>query len=105
MALSPTTPRTQKPAGRRPRAFFVARMTLPSRLYDTPPNPRVPMFDTEEQAPPTLEPAVFAELEKTLAAKGPAAAIDELCVKLRAAGDYNALFYALLMKKRLELGV
>lgn len=63
------------------------------------------MFDTEEQAPPTLDPTVFSALEKSLATKGPQAAIDELCSVLREKGDYNALFYAMLMKKRVELGV
>ena len=63
------------------------------------------MFDTEEQSLPRLDPAAFEKLEKTLSAKGPAAAIDELCTSLRSLGDYNALFYALLMKKRVELGV
>ncbi len=32
-------------------------------------------------------------------------AIDALCDRLRTQGDYGALFYALLMKKRFELGV
>src|SRR5271154_3768991 len=63
------------------------------------------MFDTEEMPPPTLDPAVFTAVEKTLGTKGPAAAVDELCSALRELGDYNALFYALLMKKRVELGV
>jgi hypothetical protein len=63
------------------------------------------MFDTEEMAPPTLDPATFDRLQKTLATNGPAAAVDELCARLRELGDYNALFYALLMKKRVELGV
>ena len=63
------------------------------------------MFDTEEAAPPTIDPAVFATIEQTLAAKGSAAAVEELCTALREIGDFNALFYALLMKKRLELGV
>jgi hypothetical protein len=52
-----------------------------------------------------MEPHVFDELEMTLTAKGPAAAIDRLCAELRANKDYTALFYALLMKKRHELGV
>lgn len=52
-----------------------------------------------------MEPRTFDELEKTLAAQGPAAAIEQLCTQLRDARDYNSLFYALLMKKRQELGV
>jgi hypothetical protein len=63
------------------------------------------MFDTEEMAPPRLDPSIFTAIEKTLGSKGPAAAADELCSALRELGDYNALFYALLMKKRVELGV
>jgi len=63
------------------------------------------MFDTDEAAPPALDSAVFAKLDQTLARQGPAAAIEELCAQLREAGDFNALFYALLMKKRQELGV
>jgi hypothetical protein len=52
-----------------------------------------------------MEPHVFAELETTLTTQGPVAAIDRLCTELRANKDYTALFYALLMKKRHELGV
>src|SRR6185312_10061841 len=44
-------------------------------------------------------------LQVTLAARGAAAAVDELVEELRAAEDYQGLFYALLMKKRVELGV
>jgi len=63
------------------------------------------MLETEEQAVPSLDATVFERLEQALAAQGPAAAIEELCKSLRELGDYNALFYALLMKKRVELGV
>jgi hypothetical protein len=52
-----------------------------------------------------MDSAIFDQLEKTLRSRGPAAAIDRLCARLRADKDYNALFYALLMKKRHELGV
>jgi hypothetical protein len=51
-----------------------------------------------------MDPATFDELERTLAAKGPAVAIDELIGELRRRKDYGGLFYALLMKKRHELG-
>jgi hypothetical protein len=44
-------------------------------------------------------------LERMLSGKGPGAAIDELCRLLRDGKDYGSLFYALLMKKRQELGV
>lgn len=50
-------------------------------------------------------PAAFDELEKTLKSRGPAAAIEQLCSRLREERDYNGLFYALLLKKRHELGV
>jgi hypothetical protein len=63
------------------------------------------MFDVEAPPPPTLAPEVFERLRKDFTEKGPGAAIDRLCAELRELGDYNALFYALLMKKRVELGV
>jgi hypothetical protein len=47
----------------------------------------------------------FSELEQTLHAKGPAAALDQLCTQLRETKDYGGLFYALLARKRQELGV
>ena len=52
-----------------------------------------------------MDPAVFDELEHTLAADGPEAACRRLCDRLREDKDYHALFYALLMQKRHELGV
>jgi hypothetical protein len=52
-----------------------------------------------------MDPAVFNEIERTLSAEGADAALDRLCTRLREAKDYNSLFYALLMKKRHELGV
>jgi hypothetical protein len=45
------------------------------------------------------------DLRQTLIARGAAAAIDQLCDDLRERKDYANLFYALLMKKRHELGV
>src|SRR5262249_10577801 len=67
---------------------------------------RHPMFDTDEVAPPpTLAPELFDQLRADLDARGPAAAVDRLCAALRDLGDYNGLFYALLMKKRVDLGV
>src|SRR5262245_50869990 len=44
-------------------------------------------------------------LQSTLKAKGPAAAVEALCADLKARKEYAGLFYALLMKKRVELGV
>jgi hypothetical protein len=48
---------------------------------------------------------IFDELRQLVATAGPAPAIDRLCDWLRQQGDYHSLFYALLMKKRQELGV
>jgi hypothetical protein len=48
---------------------------------------------------------LYDDLQKTLQSTGPAAAIDLLCERLRQDKDYTSLFYALLMKKRHELGV
>ncbi len=45
------------------------------------------------------------DLQQTLTARGPAAAIEQLCADLRERKEYGQLFYALLMKKRHELGV
>jgi hypothetical protein len=52
-----------------------------------------------------MDSGMFDDLQQCLAAKGPAAAIDRLCTLLRDRKDYPALFYALLLKKRHELGV
>ena len=52
-----------------------------------------------------MESTVFDDLERTLAAEGPTAAIDRLCASLKEQKDYHALFYALLLRKRHELGV
>src|SRR5262249_7949021 len=56
-------------------------------------------------APPAADPALYDQLATLLETRGPAAAVEELCRALRERGDYGGLFYALLMKKRLELGV
>src|ERR1700680_2576704 len=56
--------------------------------------------------PAITTPAIaFDDLQETLSTRGPAAAIDRLCADLRERKDYANLFYALLMKKRHELGV
>jgi hypothetical protein len=52
-----------------------------------------------------MDQAIFDELQQMLAENGPDAAIDQLCVTLRENKDYANLFYALLLKKRHELGV
>ncbi len=57
-------------------------------------------------APETaFDPAVFERLRSAVAAEGPAAAAEKLVAELRDAGDFQNLFYALLLKKRVELGV
>lgn len=48
---------------------------------------------------------LYEDLKETLTGKGPAQAIEALCESLRANKDYTNLFYALLLKKRHELGV
>jgi hypothetical protein len=53
----------------------------------------------------TMDRAIFGELEQTLTDEGAEAAIERLCATLREKKDYGNLFYALLLKKRHELGV
>ena len=48
---------------------------------------------------------LFDRLDRTLAGRGPAEAIDELIRDLRSRREYNQLFYALLMQARQRLGV
>src|SRR5437879_7376751 len=52
-----------------------------------------------------MEPSLFDELERTLRSKGPQAATVQLCTSLRVQKDYGNLFYAMLLKRRHELGV
>ncbi|HEV3119345.1 MAG TPA: hypothetical protein VGY58_19980 [Gemmataceae bacterium] len=52
-----------------------------------------------------MDTAIFDELQHTLADRGPEAAIERLCTTLREQKDYANLFYALLLRKRHELGV
>lgn len=64
------------------------------------------MFDPDElPPPPTLAPEQYAKLKAKLGSDGPAAAVDQLCDDLQTLGDLDGLFYALLMRKRVELGV
>jgi hypothetical protein len=49
--------------------------------------------------------AFFESIRRNLDREGPAKAIDRLCDSLRETKDYSKLFYALLMKKRLAMGV
>jgi hypothetical protein len=59
--------------------------------------------DLAEATP--IDHAAFDRLRTALDASGPAAAVAQLIADLRAQGDYPNLFYALLLKKRIELGV
>lgn len=52
-----------------------------------------------------MDQQLFADLQQTLNAQGPAAAIEHLCTALRERKEYPGLFYALLLKKRHELGL
>jgi hypothetical protein len=52
-----------------------------------------------------MDPKTLDDLQQTLQASGPDAAIGRLCDELTARKDYHGLFYALLLKKRHELGV
>jgi hypothetical protein len=52
-----------------------------------------------------MNPALFDELERTLASEGAEPAIERLCSGLRDEKDYTSLFYALLLKERHALGV
>jgi hypothetical protein len=62
-------------------------------------------MDTDPSAAPPVDPALFERARADLAADGPLAAVDRLCDRLRSAGDYHNLFYAMLMRKRVELGL
>ena len=52
-----------------------------------------------------MDPAIYDDLEKALKTSGPAEAVDRLGAALRQSKEYSSLFYTLLMKKRVELGV
>jgi hypothetical protein len=52
-----------------------------------------------------MDQQLYDDLQQTLDKDGPVAAMDRLCTVLRDRKDYSNLFYALLMKKRFELGV
>jgi hypothetical protein len=52
-----------------------------------------------------MDPAIFDELQLRLSRDGPDTAIERLCAIVRDRKDYASLFYALLLKKRHELGV
>lgn len=51
-----------------------------------------------------MDQAIYDELRRSVETEGPTQAIDRLCRILRENKDYSSLFYALLMRKRFELG-
>ncbi len=51
-----------------------------------------------------MEQSTLDDLKHTLSERGPEAAVDRLGERLRQEKDYRNLFYALLMKRRVELG-
>ena len=56
-------------------------------------------------SPPPVDESQFESIRELLATAGPKAAAEKLCETVKAAGDFHSYFYALLMKKRVELGV
>src|SRR5262249_10969390 len=52
-----------------------------------------------------MDPTIYDRLRQTLADRGADAAITQLCTELQERKEYAPLFYALLLKKRHELGV
>lgn len=52
-----------------------------------------------------MESQIFEKIQRDLDEKGADSAIDNLCEDLRQRKDYHNLFYAMLMKKRHQLGV
>lgn len=63
------------------------------------------LAESEVSESPTIDHAAFDRLRSFLESSGPAAAVERLIAELRANKDYSNLFYALLLKKRIELGV
>src|SRR5580698_6870963 len=61
--------------------------------------------ESEALEPLLIDHTLFDQLRSTLGSAGPAAAVGRLVVDRRASGDFPNLFYALLLKKRVELGV
>src|SRR5947209_19771015 len=52
-----------------------------------------------------LDPKTLDALQATLQTAGPDAAIDRLCDELKVRAAFQGLFYAILTKKRLALGL
>jgi hypothetical protein len=65
----------------------------------------IPQFTRKTREEATAVTELFEMLQDALDTRGPSAAIDKLCAALAEQKDFTGLFYALLMKKRQELGV
>jgi hypothetical protein len=52
-----------------------------------------------------MDPVLFDQLEQTFTSGGADAALERLCGELRERRDYHGLFYALLLRKRHQLGL
>ncbi len=63
------------------------------------------MDEADAPETPPLDPAAFDRLRTDVATVGASAAAEQLVARLREAEDFQNLFYALLLKKRVELGV
>ncbi len=64
------------------------------------------MLDEAEVLEPlAVDHTLFDRIRADMDSAGPTAAVEHLVADLRSRGDYSNLFYALLLKKRIELGV
>ncbi len=54
---------------------------------------------------PKLSSDLYAKLETLVAKHDPLEAVNQLCKSLEELGDWDSYFYALLLKKRVELGI
>src|SRR5271154_6159401 len=84
------------------RRFFCSRPLRGRPGSQTPATEETP-FDGPRTT--KMDQAMFDQLQQTMQTEGPAKAIDKLCDNLRERKDYSHLFYAMLMKKRHELGL
>jgi hypothetical protein len=61
-------------------------------------------MDNLEQ-PPQIPPELFGQLEALVTKHEPLEAVNQLCQSLESLGDWDSYFYALLLKKRVEMGI
>jgi hypothetical protein len=78
--------------------FYLLEIGLSKEAFDM-------IAETEISEAPPVDPEAFKRLRSALESTGPQAAIEQLISDLRSNCDYSNLFYALLLKKRVELGV